>query len=103
MYIACMDNLRFAWDPAKAAANLRKHGISFEEAESVFSDDEALFLEDPDHSVGEERFILLGLSAHARVLVVVHCYRTAPDTIRLISARRATRAEQRQYAARWKP
>ena len=103
MYLAGMHDLRFAWDPAKAAANLRKHGISFEEAESVFSDDEALFLEDPDHSEGEARFILLGLSAHARVLVVVHCYRREPDVIRLISARRATRAEQRQYAARWKP
>lgn len=103
MYITSMDELRFAWDPAKAAVNLRKHGISFEEAETVFSDEEALLLDDAEHSVGEERFVLLGLSAHLRVLVVVHCYRTAPDVIRLVSARRATRAEQRQYAARWNP
>jgi len=95
---------RFEWDPAKAAANERKHGVSFAEAETVFSDDHALLLNDPDHSSGdEERFVLLGLSAGLRVLVVVHCYRAPDDTIRLISARKATPPERRQYAARWQP
>ena len=99
-----MSELRFEWDPAKAAANERKHGVSFAEAETVFSDEHALVLEDPDHSaLDDERFVLLGLSAGLRVLVVVHCYRAPDDTIRLISARKATPPERRQYAARWQP
>lgn len=98
-----MEPPRFEWDPVKAAANVKKHGISFEEAETVFGDEQALLLDDPDHSETEARFVLLGLSAHLRVLVVVHCYRVAPERIRLVSARRATRTEQRQYAARWMP
>jgi hypothetical protein len=99
-----MSEPRFEWDPAKAAANERKHGVSFAEAETVFSDDHALLLDDPDHSsVDEERFVLLGLSAGLRVLVVVHCDRAPDDTIRLISARKATPPERRQYTARWQP
>jgi uncharacterized DUF497 family protein len=99
-----MGELRFDWDPAKAAGNERKHGITFAEAETVFSDEHALSLDDPDHSSGdEERFILLGLSAGLRVLVVVHCYRTPDDVIRLISARKATLAERKHYTARWRP
>jgi uncharacterized DUF497 family protein len=99
-----MGELRFDWDPAKAAANERKHGISFAEAETIFSDEHALLLDDPDHSsIEEERFILLGLSAGLRVLVVVHCYRTPDDTIRLISARKATPPERQYYTARWRP
>lgn len=98
-----MDDLHFSWDPAKARANLRKHRVSFEEAQSVFNDEQALLLDDPEHSAAEERFILLGLSAQTRVLVVVHGYRANADEIRLISARRATRTEQREYAARWQP
>jgi uncharacterized protein len=99
-----MGELRFEWDPAKAAANERKHRISFSEAETVFSDEHALLLDDPDHSSpDEERFILLGLSAGLRVLVVVHGYRAPDDTIRLISARKATPPERRHYTARWHP
>jgi len=98
-----MAELRFEWDPAKARANVRRHGISFKEAETVFSDDHALLLPDPDHSsLEEERFLLLGLSAALRVLVVVHGEREGGEVIRLISARRATRPERAQYDARWK-
>ena len=97
-----MDPLRFEWDAAKAAANLRKHGISFEEAETAFLDDHALVMADPDHSGAEDRFLLLGLSSALRVLVVVHCYRARETSIRLISARKATRPERAQYDARWK-
>ena len=97
-----MAGLRFEWDARKNAANRRKHKISFEEAESVFADEQALLLDDPTHSKAEDRFILLGLSMALRVLVVVHCYREAADTIRIISARKATRAEREQYATRWR-
>ena len=98
-----MAGLRIEWDPAKAHVNLRTHGISFEEAETAFSDDHALVIPDPDHSFAEEgRFLLIGLSAALRVLVVVHCEREGGDVIRLISARRATRPERVQYGARWK-
>lgn len=90
-------NLSFEWDPGKATQNLRKHGVSFEEAVSVFSDERARLIDDPDHSADEERFILLGLSASLRVLVVVHCYRRSGSAIRLISARKATREEKRFY------
>lgn len=86
----------------KAAANARKHGISFEEAETAFLDEHALVLADPDHSAEEDRFLLLGLSDALRVLVVVHCYRAGESVIRLISARKATRSERAQYDARWK-
>ena len=96
-----MADLHFTWDAAKARANLTKHGISFEEAETVFSDDNAILLADPDHSEDDERFLLIGLSATLRVLVVVHCEPGPAKTIRLISARRATRSERGQYAARW--
>ena len=93
-----MDSIRFEWDPAKAAANLRKHGVSFAEAETAFYDDYAKVLPDPDHSTDDEdRFLLLGLSSALRVLVVIHCLREAGSVIRLISARRATRVERAQY------
>ena len=97
-----MSELRFEWDPTKAASNRRKHGVTFEEAQTAFADDHALLLDDPDHSAAEERFILLGLSAAVRVLVVVHCYRVRDDVIRLISARRASQHERERYAQRWK-
>ncbi len=98
-----MSDIRFEWDPRKAAGNLRKHGVSFEDAQTVFSDERALFLDDPDHSEEEDRFVLLGLSAALRVLVVVHCYRAEDQVIRLISARRATRHERDVYVRRWQP
>jgi uncharacterized protein len=95
-----MDAPRFTWDRRKDAANQRKHGISFAEAETVFLDDEARLLDDPEHSMAEDRFILLGLSQALRLLIVVHCYRASDAEIRIISARRATRPESRQYAVR---
>lgn len=95
-----MNGLRFGWTPAKAAANLRKHGVSFDEARTVFEDDEALLIPDPEHSVGEERFVLLGLSSALRVLVVIHCEVEDGEVIRIISARKADRGERAQYASR---
>ena len=95
-----MQDIQFDWDPAKARANLRKHGVAFEEAQTVFSDDLALLIDDPDHSADELRFVLLGLSATPRILVVVHAYLSAPDTIRIISARKATKAERAIYVKR---
>lgn len=92
-----MKQLTFEWDPAKAASNLAKHKVSFEEAQSVFSDEDALLINDPDHSEQEDRFILLGMSSTPRLLVVVHCYRSDEGVIRIISARRATRTERGQY------
>lgn len=98
-----MAELRIEWDANKARINERKHGITFEEAETVFSDDNALLLIDTDHSTPEEeRLVLIGMSLIARVLVVVHCERDGGDTIRLISARRPTKSERAQYDARWK-
>ena len=93
--------LRFDWDDSKNAQNKRKHGISFEEAQTVFFDEQALLIADPDHSEHEERFILLGLSSALRTLVVCHCYRKAGELIRLISARRADRQERLLYEGRW--
>ena len=95
-----MAELRFEWDPRKAAANLAKHGVSFQEAQTAFSDEGALLLNDPEPVAGEDRFVLLGLSAKLRVLVVIHCYRKAEDVIRLISARKADRLERQQYVSR---
>jgi uncharacterized DUF497 family protein len=89
--------LYFEWDPDKSASNAIKHGISFDEAKTVFDDDFARLIPDPDHSEDEERFILLGVSCALKILTVVHCYRDSDETIRIISARRATTNEQRQY------
>lgn len=98
-----MNELRFEWDPKKDTANQRKHGVSFDEATTVFSDERALLLDDPDHSEEEERFVLLGLSVNLRTLVVCHCYREAESVIRLISARKASRMERSEYSQRWAP
>jgi len=84
-------------DPRKAEANLRRQSVSFEDAQSVFADERARLIDDPDHSADEDRFLLLGLSSSLRVLVVAHCYREAGGVIRIISARKATREEQRFY------
>ena len=92
-----MSTLRIEWDPRKAALNLKKHGVSFDDAQTVFSDERARLIDDPDHSDVEERFLLLGLSSNLRLLVVAHCYRTDGNVIRIISARKATREEQRFY------
>jgi uncharacterized DUF497 family protein len=95
--------LRFEWDPRKDAENQRKHRVSFEEAESVFSDEHALLIDAPEHSTTEDRFVLLGLSVRFRVLLVVHSYREQDAVIRIISARRATKQERRRYDQRWTP
>lgn len=92
-----MAMLFFKWDPVKAAANLRKHKVSFEDAQTVFSDERARLIDDPDHSEDEERFLLLGLSSSLRLLVVAHCYRSTDNVIRIISARKATADEARHY------
>lgn len=92
-----MSGLAFAWDPKKAAANRRKHGVSFVEARTAFYDENARVYADPDHSEDEDRFILLGLGSHPRVLVVCHCYRERESVIRIISARRADRDEEAAY------
>jgi uncharacterized protein len=97
-----MASLRFEWDPRKAAANLRKHGVGFAEAETAFYDDYGAITEDPDHPGAEDRFLLLGMSGALRVLLVVHAVREAGAVVRLISARKATRSERAQYDARWK-
>ncbi len=94
--------LRFAWDSAKNADNQRKHRVSFEEAETVFYDERGVLIEDDDESAGEERFVLIGMSASLRVLVVCHSYRRREQLIRLISARKGNRAERADYEARWK-
>ena len=88
--------LRLSWDPRKAASNLRKHGVSFEEAVTAFGDPLSFTIRDPRHSESEDRFVLLGLSANSQLLVVVHAER-GDDDIRIISARLASRRERRQY------
>ena len=97
-----MPDLRVTWDARKETQNRRKHGVSFTEAETVFSDDHALLVDDPEHSDQEDRFALLGLSASLRTLVVVHCYRDEQAIIRIISARKATRRERDVYNRRWR-
>ena len=92
-----MSGLSFEWDPAKAAKNVAKHGISFEEAKTVFFDEHALVIADPDHSEEEDRFIILGQSTELQTLVVVHCFRQEGSSIRIISARRAGTREQQPY------
>jgi uncharacterized protein len=89
--------IRFAWDPEKASANLRKHGVTFDEAQTIFFDDHARLIDDPEHSGFEDRFVMLGLSAKLRMLVVCHCYRDENSTIRLISARKASKTEAKEY------
>ena len=96
-----MSDILFKWDEKKNSLNKKKHGISFEEAQTVFVDDNALLIHDPDHSDEEDRFILVGLSSSFRILVVCHCYRNGDDIIRIISARKATRYEQEYYWKRW--
>ena len=92
-----MDGLKFEWDRRQDSANRKKHGVSFSEAKTAFFDENARVIADPDHSDEEDRFILLGLSSQLRLLVVCHCYREDEDTIRIISARKATHSEQRAY------
>ena len=92
-----MDDIKFDWDQNKALFNKRKHGISFEEATTIFYDDDALEFHDPDHSQDEDRFIMVGLSFKSRTLVVSHCVRESDSVIRIISARKATKKEVQRY------
>lgn len=89
--------ISFEWDPAKAEANVQKHGVSFDEAQSIFYDEFAVQFFDTEHSAEEERFLMLGLSVAVRVLLVCHCEREAGSVIRIISARKATKREQAFY------
>lgn len=90
----------FVWDEEKNQKNIIKHGISFEEAKSVFDDEEALLIFDPDHSENEDRFVILGMSKDFHLLVVCHCYRENDEQIRIISARKATKNESEVYEER---
>jgi uncharacterized DUF497 family protein len=92
-----MGDIRFEWDEKKNRQNIRKHGVSFEEAQSVFLDDHAMRFYDPDHSEDEDRFLMLGLSFTLRILVVCHCHRERDAVIHIISARKATRQERVHY------
>lgn len=89
--------IQFEWDPHKAATNLKKHQVSFEEAKSVFYDEFAVQFFDKDHSSAEYRFLMLGLSSEARLLLVCHCEREQGGVIRIISARKATKRESAFY------
>ena len=92
-----MDELRFEWDERKDRTNVRKHGVSFEEARIAFFDEKAVQFFDPDHSEDEDRFILLGMSFKLRLLVVCHCFRESETVVRIISARKADKIEEREY------
>ncbi|MBO4308243.1 MAG: BrnT family toxin [Clostridia bacterium] len=92
-----MESIRFEWDENKNSINKEKHQVSFEEAQTVFYDDNALVIDDPEHSEDEERFIILGNSSIANLLVVCHCYRESETVIRIISARKATKKESAYY------
>ena len=91
-----METLRFEWDPAKNEVNKRKHGLSFEAAKEVFSDEFAILFDDPDHSLTEDRFLIIGAIRTEQICIVSHCYRDE-DRIRIISARKATKGEQQVY------
>ncbi|MBC8185196.1 BrnT family toxin [candidate division KSB1 bacterium] len=92
-----MKYIAFEWDKNKNILNQKKHGINFEEAKTVFYDDNARLIHDPDHSLNEDRFILLGLSTNFRILTVIHTYRKNDEIIRIISARKATKNETKHY------
>ena len=92
-----MNEIRFDWDSTKASLNKKKHGVSFEEASTVFYDENAIEFHDPDHSENEDRFVMLGMSSKLRILVVCHCIRESGSMIRIISARKATKRESSRY------
>ncbi|AOW99928.1 hypothetical protein BJP34_11115 [Moorena producens PAL-8-15-08-1] len=92
-----MNQLVFEWDNEKNRINKKKHGVSFEEAKSVFYDEKAIQFWDEDHSEIEDRFLLLGISSKMRILLIIHCYREQESVIRIISARKATKNESKHY------
>ena len=92
-----MDSIKFEWDNNKAQVNFKKHGISFNEASTVFLDEDAILFDDPEHSAEEDRFLILGISQKEKLCIVSHCYRCEGETIRIISARKATKKEAKVY------
>ncbi|MBQ9868845.1 MAG: BrnT family toxin [Ruminococcus sp.] len=92
-----MDSLKFEWDEDKNELNKQKHKISFETAKEVFYDELAILFDDPDHSIGEERFLIMGMLKSSKICIVSHCYRDKENVIRIISAREATKPEKRFY------
>ncbi len=92
-----MERIKFEWDDTKNRLNNIKHGISFEEAETAFYDENARLMADPEHSIQENRFILLGYNQLGKLLIVIHCYRQNNELIRIISARKANKLESKQY------
>ncbi|VAX30138.1 hypothetical protein MNBD_NITROSPIRAE01-1291 [hydrothermal vent metagenome] len=96
-YNVHMDELSFEWDNRKEKSNIKKHGVSFDEAQTVFYDENAIQYCDPDHSEDEDRFILLGVSFKLRTLVVCHCLRDSDCVVRIISARKADKEEEQEY------
>lgn len=95
-----METIIFEWDENKNTINKKKHGISFEEAKEVFGDNNAILFDDPDHSIGEERFMIIGIIRSQKICIVSHCYRDN-DVIRIISAREATKNEKNVYYKGW--
>ncbi len=96
-----MDTINFEWDENKNEINKKKHGLSFETAQEVFYDEFAVVFDDPDHSVGEERFLIIGMTESSKICIVSHCYRNSDNIIRLISAREATKKEKKIYQEGW--
>ena len=92
-----MNELRVEWDERKEKANIKKHGVSFNEGRTIFYDENAIQFFDPAHSKDEDRFILLGISFNLRILVVCHCFRERETVVRIISARKADRDEENEY------
>ena len=89
--------MKFEWDEKKNKLNIKNHGVAFEEAQTVFFDPLTKVAEDPDHSAHEDRFIAVGHSLFHRILLVVHCFREEGSAIRIVSARKLTRSERKQY------
>ena len=100
-YNIIMDMIRFEWDENKNKINKKKHGLTFEAAKEVFSDEDAILFDDPDHSEEEEIFLIIGRMKSSKICIVSHCYRNSGNTIRLISARKATKQEMKIYLEGW--
>ncbi len=96
-----MKEITFTWDENKNEINKKKHGLSFEEAKEVFGDENAILFDDPDHSIEEDRFLIIGAIKSTKICIVSHCYRDDDEVIRLISAREATKNERRIYQEGW--
>ena len=99
-YNIIMKTISFEWDKYKEKQNIKKHGITFREAITVFEDDAAILFDDPEHSENEQRFLLLGMSKSTKICIVCHCLRAEDTVIRIISARTATKKEKEIYVRR---